>query len=197
MKRNQCGTGFDGKRMGPFFLKRWLVAMAVIVVGAMAISACGGGSRSTSSGGGNASSNYGKNDASSSTEAQQQDAAAEPAPAPEQDPAAAAEPAPAPEPVPEPAPEEPANEGGLRPDFKAAMDSYETFMDEYVAFMKKYNENPSDLELMSEYADYMVKCADCVNKFEKWDSEGMNGEELAYYTEVQARVMKKLLEVGE
>lgn len=85
---------------------------------------------------------------------------------------------------------------GLDPDFKAAMDSYEKFMDEYVAFMKKYKDNPSDLGLLADYADYMSKYADFVEDFEKWEDEEMNAAETAYYIEVQSRVSKKLLEVA-
>lgn len=88
------------------------------------------------------------------------------------------------------------NNGGLDPDFKAAMDSYEKFMDEYVAFMKKYNANPTDMSLLTDYADYMSKYADFVEDFEKWEDEEMNAAETAYYIEVQARVSKKLLEVA-
>ena len=89
------------------------------------------------------------------------------------------------------------NNGGLDPDFKAAMDSYENFMDEYVAFMKKYKANPSDLSLLTDYADYMSRYADFVEDFDKWDDEEMNASETSYYIDVQARVSKKLLEVGE
>lgn len=76
------------------------------------------------------------------------------------------------------------------------MDSYEKFMDEYVAFMKKYKENPSDLGLLADYADYMSKYTDFVKDFEKWENEEMNAAETAYYIEVQSRVNKKLLEVA-
>ena len=85
--------------------------------------------------------------------------------------------------------------GGLDPDFKKAMDSYEKFMDEYVAFMKKYQANPSDLSLLVDYADYMSKYADFVEDFEAWDDEDMNTAEAAYYLEVQTSVNKKLLEI--
>ena len=88
------------------------------------------------------------------------------------------------------------DKGGLDPDFKAAMDSYENFMDEYVAFMKKYKANPSDLSLLTDYADYMSKYADFVEDFEKWEDEEMNAAETAYYIEVQSRVSKKLLEAA-
>lgn len=85
---------------------------------------------------------------------------------------------------------------GMHKDFKEAMDSYEKFMDEYVAFMKKYNDNPSDISLLADYAKYMSKYADMCSKFEKWESEDMNDAETAYYIDVQARVSKKLLEVA-
>jgi hypothetical protein len=88
------------------------------------------------------------------------------------------------------------NDSGLDPDFKAAMDSYEAFMDEYVSFMKKYNENPSDLSLLSDYANYMSKYADFVEDFDAWQDEDMNAQETAYYIDVQARVSKKLLEAA-
>lgn len=86
---------------------------------------------------------------------------------------------------------------GLRTDFKEAMDSYESFMGEYCEFMKKYNENPSDLNLLADYATYVSKYADVVNKFDAWESEGMNDAELAYYIEVQSRVAAKLAEVTQ
>lgn len=86
---------------------------------------------------------------------------------------------------------------GIDPDFKAAMDSYEEFMDEYVAFMKKYNNNPSDLTLLSEYADYMSKYSDFLESFEKWGDKEMNTAETTYYLDVQTRVNKKLLEIAQ
>ena len=93
-------------------------------------------------------------------------------------------------------PTTPENENALSADFKAAMDSYEEFMDEYVAFMKKYESNPSDISLIMDYATYMSKYADAMQDFEEWEDEDMNDAELAYYIDVQARVSKKLLEVG-
>ena len=87
-----------------------------------------------------------------------------------------------------------ANETGLRPDFKAAMDSYEAFMGEYCDFMAAYSANPSDLTLIGKYATYLEKYTKLAEDFDKWNSEDMNAAELAYYTEVQARVSKKLLE---
>ena len=79
--------------------------------------------------------------------------------------------------------------------FKAAMDSYEKFMDEYIAFMKKYQKNPTDVQLIQSYSKYMEKYADVVEKFEAWDDEDLNDAELAYYIQVQNRVAKKLASI--
>lgn len=86
---------------------------------------------------------------------------------------------------------------GIRDDFKAAMDSYEAFINEYVDFINKYNANPTDLTLLSEYADYASKLIDMEAKFDQWNSDDLTNEELAYYLEVQTRVNQKLLEVGQ
>lgn len=87
--------------------------------------------------------------------------------------------------------------GGIRSDFKAAMDSYESFMNEYVDFMKKYSANPSDMGLLAEYSKYMSKLSEMTENFEKWDDEEMTDAEAAYYLDVQTRVNKKLLEVDD
>lgn len=85
---------------------------------------------------------------------------------------------------------------GMHKDFKEAMDSYEAFMNEYVEFIKKYQNNPSDAQLIADYAKYMSKYSDLCDKFDKWESEDLNDTERAYYIDVQARVSKKLLEVA-
>jgi len=89
------------------------------------------------------------------------------------------------------------NSGGIRADFKSAMDSYEKFFDEYVAIMKKYANNPSDMSILSDYTKYMGKYTKMMDDFEKWESEDMNAAETAYYLEVQGRITKKLLEVAQ
>ena len=86
---------------------------------------------------------------------------------------------------------------GLRSDFKEAMDNYESFMNDYVDFMKKYQANPTDLSLITDYATYINKYNELSQSFEKWDSSDMNDAETAYYLEVQTRVNNKLLEVAQ
>ena len=86
---------------------------------------------------------------------------------------------------------------GMRPEFKAAMDSYEDFYDEYCDFMKKYQANPTDMTLLTEYTTIMSKLTDMEEKFEAWDESEMNSAELNYYVEVSSRVAQKLLEVSQ
>ena len=86
---------------------------------------------------------------------------------------------------------------GMRPEFKEAMDSYEAFYDEYCAFMKEYSDNPTDVTLLSKYANMLTKLAEMDSKFEAWDSENLNDAELKYYLEVSNRITSKLLDIAE
>lgn len=86
--------------------------------------------------------------------------------------------------------------GKIRDKFKAAMDSYEKFFDEYVAIMQKYQQNPTDLSILADYAKYAGQYADMMQKMEAWEDEELNAAETAYYIEVQARISKKLLEIA-
>lgn len=82
--------------------------------------------------------------------------------------------------------------GVVTPSFKEMMDSYEAFFDEYLAFMKKYEENPDDLTLISEYTDYISKYSDYMSKLSAVETDTLSAADLAYYTEVYARIMKKV-----
>lgn len=84
----------------------------------------------------------------------------------------------------------------IRADVKEALDSYEEFFDEYCAFMKKFNDNPSDLSLLGEYASFMAQYADAMDKLDKMKSD-LNNAEMKYYLEVMNRINIKLLEIGE
>ena len=86
---------------------------------------------------------------------------------------------------------------GMRPEFKEAMDAYEAFYKDYVDFMKKYMANPTDMSLLSNYADMMTDAADMDGKFEAWDQSEMNSAELSYYLDVSARVLKMLADVAQ
>ena len=84
----------------------------------------------------------------------------------------------------------------LSPEFKKTMDDYEAWFDHYCEVMKKYNENPSDMELLSEMTDLIAEETKMLEQMENMDQSEMNKAELAYYIEVTARIEKKLLEVA-
>lgn len=84
---------------------------------------------------------------------------------------------------------------GLRPAFKAAMDSYEAFYDEYVEFLKQYKKNPTDLGLLGKYAQMLEKLEDMDKKFEAWKDDDLNDEELKYWLQVQTRIQQKLIDI--
>lgn len=81
---------------------------------------------------------------------------------------------------------------GIRPEFKDAMDTYEEFFSEYCAFMEKYTSDPTDLSLLTDYADFMSKYEQTMNSLTEWENEDLSTEELAYYTEVMNRITKML-----
>ena len=87
--------------------------------------------------------------------------------------------------------------GLISPEFKKTMDDYEAWFDHYCEVMKEYNENPSDLELLSEMTDLLTEETTMLEQMENMDQSEMNTAELAYYIEVTARIEKKLLEVAD
>ena len=87
--------------------------------------------------------------------------------------------------------------GVLSPEFKKTMDDYEAWFDHYCEVMKKYQDNPSDLELISEMTDLLSEETEMFDQMENMDQSEMNSAELAYYIEVTARIEKKLLEVAD
>ena len=105
------------------------------------------------------------------------------------------EPAETEEPKEEPAEAESADASGLRPEFKEAMDAYEAFYDEYCEFMKEYQENPTNIALLTKYTQMLSQLTEMNASFEKWNSGDLNSEELKYYTEVNARVLQKMADI--
>ncbi len=85
--------------------------------------------------------------------------------------------------------------GGVDPDLKAFLDSYEEFVDQYVEFMKKYNSDPNNMvSMLGEYGEMMQKYADFAEKIDKYDSNSMSTEDSKYYIEVTTRCAQKMLE---
>lgn len=83
-------------------------------------------------------------------------------------------------------------EDGLRPSFKAAMDSYEAFYDDYCDFMRLYDSDASSITLLADYTAMVLKAAYAAETFEAWDDD-LSDAELKYYIDVNYRVTQKLL----
>ena len=84
----------------------------------------------------------------------------------------------------------------ISPEFKKTMDDYEAWFDHYCDVMKRYQEDSTDLELLSEMTDLLSEETTMLEQMENMDQSEMNTAELAYYIEVTARIEKKLLEVA-
>ena len=104
-----------------------------------------------------------------------------------------ATPEPSPEPTEEPAETEAAAAEGIRDEVKEAVDSYEELMNEYCDFMQKYSENPGDMSVLMEYATYMAKYEEAMDKIDALDDMDMNDAELSYYLAATARIEQRLL----
>lgn len=93
------------------------------------------------------------------------------------------------------APTEETTASGLRPEFKQAMDSYESFYNEYVDLLKQYKANPTDFSILTKYMSMLSKVEEIDAAFKAWDSSDMTSEELKYYLEVSTRIQKKLVDL--
>lgn len=88
--------------------------------------------------------------------------------------------------------EEKADSGEISKEFKDYMDSYEACIDEYVSLMKKMQSDPTNMELMSAYLDYIDKIEKMEEKMDAWKGT-MNDAEEAYYTKVMLRCSEKMM----
>lgn len=62
--------------------------------------------------------------------------------------------------------------------------------------MKKYKENPTDLGLLTEYADFLTKYTDAMKKMSALNDGSLNEEEWKYYLQVTNRINEKLLDAA-
>ena len=77
------------------------------------------------------------------------------------------------------------------------MDSYEEFFNEYCEFMKKYTNSDDAASMLADYTDYMTKYTETMEKMDTINQDELSTAEVAYYTEVSARISQKLLEVAQ
>lgn len=84
--------------------------------------------------------------------------------------------------------------GDIDPTLKQFLDSYEAFIDEYIEFMAKYQQNPTDTTLLSEYTNIMGKYSEFAQEISQWQGKQaeMSAADWNYYIEVTTRCNQKL-----
>ena len=85
---------------------------------------------------------------------------------------------------------------GMRPEFKEAMDAYESFYKEYCELLRKYTQNPTDFSILGQYTNMLTKIDEVDKAFKKWDQSDLNSEELKYYLDVNNRVLKMMVDIA-
>jgi predicted small lipoprotein YifL len=81
-------------------------------------------------------------------------------------------------------------------DYEQFLSEYEAWVDDYVAFMQKYNDNPSDPDLLTDYAALLTEMTEWSDKADKIQGE-LTGDDLTAYTETMTRILKKLTDALE
>ncbi len=84
---------------------------------------------------------------------------------------------------------------GLRPEFKADMDSYEEFYDDFCEAIGKHKDNPSDRSMFADYLIMLSELEEIEEKFDAWEDKDMNQSEIKYYLTVKSRVLKKIADM--
>jgi len=78
-------------------------------------------------------------------------------------------------------------------DWRQFLKDYEEWMDDYIAFLKKYEEDPNNLDLLMESLDLMIKAAEWAERAEEIEADLENDPvALKEYIEVLTRILKKL-----
>lgn len=58
-----------------------------------------------------------------------------------------------------------------------------------------YTKNPTDFSLLTKYGNMLSKMTEIDAAFEKWNDADMTTAEVAYYLEVNGRVLQKLAKI--
>lgn len=69
---------------------------------------------------------------------------------------------------------------------------YEEWIDEYIKILNKYNENPTDLSILEDYADMMVEMAEWSERADEIELEIEDPVEAAEYTSEMLKIVAKL-----
>ena len=89
----------------------------------------------------------------------------------------------------------PAGSSSSDASWSKALDDYERFVDEYVVFMKKYQANPNDMTMLTQYASMLEKlqeAADSIEKVQGSLSEADLASFMVRYSKITAKLASML-----
>lgn len=69
---------------------------------------------------------------------------------------------------------------------------YEAWVDEYIVILKKYNENPSDLSILSDYTSMLTKLSEWAERADKMEDEIKDAGEVLEFTSEITRILAKI-----
>ena len=83
-------------------------------------------------------------------------------------------------------------------DYRAMVDEWEAFMNKYCDFMETYDSDSGNVVSMAlDYADMMSQYSEWAKKMDAIDDSTLSADDVQYYIDAQARINKRLLEIGE
>lgn len=78
-------------------------------------------------------------------------------------------------------------------EWKQFLKDYEAWVDDYIEILEKYKKNPTDMTILSDYADMMSKTTEWSAKADKIQGElAASPEALKEYTQTLSRIIDKL-----
>jgi predicted AAA+ superfamily ATPase len=78
-------------------------------------------------------------------------------------------------------------ETSLSDEWNEVLDGYESYVDDYVAIIKKQRTDPSDMSLMTEYQELMLKGTDWATKMSELSSD-FGPDQIARMLEIQMKL---------
>lgn len=83
--------------------------------------------------------------------------------------------------------------GEVNKDLKEFLDSYEECIDSLITISKKAMSG--DMNALMNYTTLLGKLADFETKAAEWENQNLTGADLKYYTDVLARILKKMANI--
>lgn len=82
-------------------------------------------------------------------------------------------------------------------EWKQFLNDYEKWVDDYIVILDKYNKNPKDMSILSDYTEMMNEMADWTSRADKVKEELKNSPEaLKEYSDELARIASKLADAA-